>query len=253
MVLTCLSTSSCQFFDDDDDDDPNGTEDTNNTVKTNIIGFEDVKLGSNGYINSDTTVSPTVEVSGAKVYEGVIKSSIGLFENEYTVDGSFTSWKGFSCSSLADTSVMPNFNNEMYLYGQTGANNTKQFGIAYGNGATITFENSVSLKSVEVCNTTYTYKTIRDGSLYNDAFSSGSWFKVVFKGYDSNENLVGEKEFFLADYREGNSYLCDKWTNVDLSALDGVNKVIINFDSSDKTDDQINTPTYVAIDNLEYK
>ena len=46
------------------------------------------------------------------------------------------------------------------------------------------------------------------------------------------------------------NFICSEWTSVNLAPLGEVSTVKISFDSSDKTGEYINTPTYVCLDNL---
>ncbi len=60
-------------------------------------------------------------------------------------------------------------------------------------------------------------------------------------------------DFYLADYRFSNNlqdYIIGDWQTVNLSSLSGASKLQFSFDSSDVGLDGINTPTYVAVDNL---
>ena len=48
-----------------------------------------------------------------------------------------------------------------------------------------------------------------------------------------------------------NDYIFDGWFDADLSDVGFIKYLIFSFDSSDKTGEYINTPTYVCIDNIE--
>lgn len=233
----CINLTSC---DDEDDKD------------TRVVNFEDLKVDSTGYWKGDTTGTSNVGQYGTD-YSGQFTSGSVSFANTYTYSSYGASWRGFGYSTLADTSVTADYTNEMYAYGNSGAANSKTFAIAFSDGATITFDKAVDLKKVNVLNTTYAYKVIRDGNAYTDGpFKAGSWFTVTFTGYNEQQQEVGTTTFFLADYRDGKTYICDSWENADLSALKGVKTVKLTFDGSDKGQWGLNTPTYVCIDNLEF-
>ncbi|WP_202184941.1 DUF4465 domain-containing protein [Phocaeicola massiliensis] len=116
--------------------------------------------------------------------------------------------------------------------------------------------------SVWVCNTTYAYLVMKDGN----AFTQGTletqkgWFKVVFVALDAAGKPTGKKvEYYLANFDSNKiteSGLTNKirtgWNQVDLSGLgDSVCTVAINFEGSDSSAYGLNTPAYVAIDDID--
>lgn len=149
-----------------------------------------------------------------------------------------------------------------------GANDSNTFAIAFGydapessNGAaklTFTGKAEFPLVSIQVCNTSYAFGTMLYGNPFGntpdkDLLEAKGWFKVQFYGYDSNGNPTNggrPVELYLADGRTDKSFILDSWTICDLTPLGKVNSVKINFDGSDKGQYGINTPTYVALDDL---
>lgn len=116
--------------------------------------------------------------------------------------------------------------------------------------------------SVWVCNTTYAYLVMKDGN----SFTQGSlqkqngWFKVVFVALDAKGQPTGKKvEYYLANFdssKNTESGLTNQirmgWNQVDLSGLgDSVCTVAINFEGSDSSTYGLNTPAYVAIDDID--
>lgn len=116
--------------------------------------------------------------------------------------------------------------------------------------------------SVWVCNTTYAYLVMKDGN----SFTQGSlqeqngWFKVVFVALDATGVPTGKKvEYYLANFdssKNTESGLANEirtgWNKVDLSNLgDRVCTVAINFEGSDSSTYGLNTPAYVAIDDID--
>jgi hypothetical protein len=63
---------------------------------------------------------------------------------------------------------------------------------------------------------------------------AGDWFKLIITGF-LNKAQTAVVEYYLADFRDGKSFLSNKWNKVDVSALGKVDKVVFTFDSSDKT------------------
>ncbi len=219
-------------------------------VSRSVATFEDVVLGEQGFWNGS-------DLSGehdGNSYYGSFASSVFIFENIFTDWGATgTSYMGFACSSLTDT-VTSGFTNQYSPKAGEGANGSAQFALAYDDGATFncTYKEGYTnntLKSVMVTNGTYTYNEIRDGSAYSKKFESGDWFKVTFTGY-KGETETGSVDYYLADFRDGKTYINKEWVEVDLTPLSDATTVMITFDSTDKGQFGVNTPTYVFIDNL---
>ena len=64
---------------------------------------------------------------------------------------------------------------------------------------------------------------------------------------------TGSQTFYLADYRSSilaNQYVVQAWTPVDLTGLGNAQSLNFVFESTDEGAYGINTPTYVALDNL---
>lgn len=238
---------SCE---NEDDDDPLKGRFT--------ITFENIELSSQGYWNGS-------DLTGKKVKEYYYGSLVTnyynefhcgelIFHNLFTQD--WSSWDGFVCSSLTDT-ITSGSSNVYSVYAESGATLSKNFMVA-SNNAVMNFMDGreKQVHSLRLNNTTYSYLAISkgdDGDLnICTKFSDGDYFSVTFTGYDAKGNITNDCTFYLADFRDGKSYICDEWTMFDISSLGIVNKIIITFDSSDKDEYGILTPTYVCIDNLVY-
>lgn len=225
------------------------------TTETRLITFEDVNLGENGYWDgSDLSGTQKDEESyGSQVtnYYGSFADNGFVFENVYTPD--WYSWKGFACSSLTDTETAGYANQYSVVAGQ-GAAGSKKFALAFDDNATFTCTypegyTTCTLKSMMVCNGTYACLDMRDGSGYGKKFADGDWFKVTIAGY-TGETQTGAVEYYLADFRDGKTFINNSWEQVDLTPLGAPEKVVFTFDGSDKGDYGLNTPKYVFIDNI---
>lgn len=219
----------------------------NPNVSRSVATFEDVALGEQGFWNGSDLSGE--EDSGN--YYGSFTSSVFSFDNIYTA--AWGSYMGFACSSLTDT-VTSGYMNQYSPKAGEGANGSAQFALAYENGATFncTYKEGYTnntLKSVMITNGTYVYNEIRDGGAYSKKFESGDWFKVTFTGY-KGETETGSVDYYLADFRDGKTYINKEWVEVDLTPLSDATTVMITFDSTDKGQFGVNTPTYVFIDNL---
>lgn len=247
-----MATSITMFTSCDDDDDNN--EESKEEIVTST--FEDVTLGETGYWNgSDLSGELKQEDSyGSTVsnYYGSFSSSAVNFNNLYTSE--WASWTGFACSSLNDMTTA-GYENQYSVYDKNGGvSGSAQFAVAFSDNATFKFPDNVQkkLKSVMVNNCTYAYLSIANGNNPAKKFEDNDYFNVTFTGYNASNTATGSVTFYLADFRNGKRYICDSWTNVNLTRLGSVHSVVITFGSSDVGDYGINTPTYVCLDNLTY-
>lgn len=118
-----------------------------------------------------------------------------------------------------------------------------------------------TFNSVWVCNTTYDYLVMKNGNSFCQPLEpNNGWFKVIFMAMDKNNRPTGKKvEYYLANFdssRNQEAGLKDEirtgWSKVDLSSLgNDVCTVAIDFEGSDSGEWGLNTPAYVAIDDLE--
>lgn len=198
--------------------------------------FEDLGLGAESYI--DPFSAPGGFTSG-----GI------FFEN----DGAFL---GFSASTTTDATT-PGFTNQFSNITGSGAGGSSAFGIAYV-GSRIVLPSETIVLGAEFTNTTYAALSMRDGDPFAKQFGgpSGSdpdYFRLLVEGFDGFGSSTGIVELMLADYRfadDGLDYILDQWTFLDLSGLGSVKELVLAWESSDVGVFGINTPTYVAIDNL---
>jgi hypothetical protein len=203
------------------------------------VDFENVKLNSDSIWNgSDGSGSFTTKVA--------------TFNNSY--NSAWFSWSGFACSAKTDTKTV-GYSNQYSVSVGAGALNSKKFAIAY-NIATLLCDSNIygnfSIKSLMLTNSTYTYFDMKNGSTYSKKFVAGDWYKVTITGYLNNMKTTAI-DYYLADFRNGKTFISNTWNTVDVSSLGKVDKVIFTFDSSDKDPVYgMNTPAYACIDNIEF-
>lgn len=117
-----------------------------------------------------------------------------------------------------------------------------------------------------VTNTTYGYKTMKNGGgparAFGDTLHTNSgmepgdypdWFKLTVYGYKNGSKKTDTVTFYLADYRfEDNTkdYIVDSWKWVNCASLGEVDSVSFKLYSSDAGPFGINNPTYFSIDNF---
>lgn len=175
--------------------------------------------------------------------------------------GSFTG--GWSYSNVDDTTT-PGFTNQWASFTGTGFGGSGNYALANSldpNTAFFNLPTAHVVESVQVANTTYSYLSMRDGDAFAKKFGgpSGSdpdFFSVTFTGFsDFNTGGIqtGSQELFLGDYRftdNSQDFIRTNWTLLDLTSLGNARSVGISFDGSDIGSFGLNTPAYVAIDDL---
>lgn len=212
---------------------------TESDTKTTLVDFENVTLNSDSIWNGSDK-------------SGQFTTGNSSFINKYNSD--WMSWTGFASSAKTDTKTS-GFTNQYSTIAGSGAAKSKKFAIAYSN-ASFTCKpdksGSYSIKSMMLTNSTYTYLDMLNGSNYSKKFVANDWFKVELKGF-WNKVSTGTTEYYLADYRNGKTFISKTWNKVDVSALGQVDSVAITFASSDNGEWGMNTPAYVCIDNIEFE
>jgi hypothetical protein len=191
---------------------------------------------------------------------------IGL-SNYYSVD--FNYFSGFAISNVTDNTT-PGYMNQYSAYPGFGADNSNTYCVATSSPKIYTSSANAAIVSLDVSNTTYAGISMRDGDGFAKQFGSFNnaagepdstngedFFKVWFicESFDlENKDSI---EFFLADFRFTDStedYILDTWETIDLTSLSfEVGHVSMRFESSDNGDFGMNTPGYIAIDNIKWQ
>ncbi len=192
-----------------------------------------------------------------------------FFNNSYTDAGAFDFWSGWSYSNVVNTTD-PGFTNQYASWPGGGANGSgginpgENYAVAFGGSAYFNLPTNTSLSSVELSNNTYAALSMLNGDSFAKKFGGATgddpdFFRVILTGFDDVDGFdgtggaVGSVTVNLADYTfadNSQDYILGDWLEVDLSSLSNVRSVAIEFESSDVGQFGINTPTYVALDNL---
>ncbi|MDR2840046.1 MAG: DUF4465 domain-containing protein [Paludibacter sp.] len=214
------------------------------TKEIQRISFETVELNENGWQNTFPN--------------GLILSDVDFYNY---LDPVYFSWSGFAVSNNTDKTT-EGWGNQYSVYGNGGADASEKFGIVYDGwyeGAAyehpfckLPTGESYKFKGLWVNNATYAALSIKNGDGFAKKFIANDWFKIIITGYNVAGNKTGDVEFYLADFRNGKSFICSDWTFVDLTSLGKINKIGFTFDSTDKSVGVVNTPQYACIDNLVY-
>jgi hypothetical protein len=187
---------------------------------------------------------------------GSFTTSGVTFNNDYAA--SFDGSSGWSYSRVTDVTTAGFLNQyaAYHLPGGGSGDGSANYGIAFSfspGDATIDLPAGLRPESVRLTNTTYAALAIRDGDPFGFAgpFGAGDFFLLTISGTNAAGGATGSVDFFLADFRAGRSTIVSEWTTVDLSGLGAdTARLSLGFTSSDVGPFGINTPTYVAADNL---
>ena len=220
---------------------------------TLTIDFEELPLVSEDFYNGS-------DLAGGFANFGV------QFNNLYTEFGGGCCWNGWSYSRTTDTTT-PGPSNEYSAFPGSGAESSLQYGVAFsgfdaGGGIIpeIILPTDAEPTTLQVTNTTYAALSMQLGDGFAKKFGGASgddpdWFLLNVEGRSASDAIVGEVSLYLADYRFANQvedFIVDQWTELDLTPLAGlgVRKLTFRLSSTDNGFFGMNTPAYVAIDNL---
>jgi hypothetical protein len=195
-------------------------------------------------------------------------SGVVTFENAYNAD--WQSWSGWAYSTTTDAET-GGWDNQYSAYAG-GAASGEVYAVTY---APSVLELPVGYRapvSISVTNTSYTAISMRDGDAFAKKFGDDpatpdvvetdypDWFKLILTGRSANGGRLGTVEVMLADFRgeAATDFILDEWIEVDLTPLfssgwnPGFSVATIEFslESSDVGDFGMNTPAYIAVDNL---
>ena len=228
------------------------------------IDFEDVVT-----LNEQAYGGP----GGGRYWSGLQPPSDGSINSSYTSGGArFLNtnseccgralfWNGFAYSNTTDTTT-PGNGNEVSAYAGAGANNSANFAVAYAGGVNaprIEFDVPTLLQSAMLTNTTYTALSMRDGDFFSKKFGGANgtdpdFLLLSITGRDVANANTGSVGLYLADFRSNDpsqDYILDVWSLVNLSSLGQVSALEFSFASSDVGQFGINTPVYLALDNIQ--
>ncbi len=135
-----------------------------------------------------------------------------------------------------------------------GANNQSAASMSFSGGKEYLIENLM------YCPTSYLYGFMANGGPYssNPGMSLEQvrgWFMMTVTGYDARGNVTSTVSEYVADFRDSERKveIPTTWKQLDLSSLGKVNKIMFNFSGSDTGAYGLNTPAYMAIDNIKVR
>jgi len=232
-----------------------------------VIGFEELTLFTGDNLAGGGQFYNGNDGSGTTNSNGWSSGGV-FFSNSYNGNflPSFDFWSGWGYSNVVN-STTAGFTNQYAAFPGGGANPAGsvsaggRYAIAAGSGAYFNLPSNTRLSSVQITNTTYAALSMRDGDTFAKKFGGPNgddpdFFRVALNGFDGlggTGTMVGSITVDLADYTfEDNAqdYILQDWLTVDLTAIAGARSVALSFSSSDAGGFGINTPVYLALDNL---
>jgi len=254
----------------------------------NVIDFESLPVPSAGYYNGDINTTGSVRdnftVNGSRPkfdgteYLQVWDLFAAKFENNYLVSPSLPGWSGWSWSNVVDP-TSPGFSNQYAAWpgggsdGSGGVDAGGTYAVAFMGSsvepdgtplesAVVSFDQTNQLDSVDLANTTYTARYIRDGldgfgtPDFNafQQFGNGDFYRLSIAGYDGPGASGSQTGSVMVTLAEDDDFILTGWNTIDLSSLGSVRSLKFTATSSQissfMNESYQDTPAYVAIDNL---
>ena len=226
-------------------------------------------IGANAKAQIDfesSLTEPETFNNGSEGPDGFDFSPIQLV-NYYDTD--FSYFTGFAISNVTDNTT-PGYMNQYSAYPGSGADNSSAYAVAYSSPKFYSTSPEVSILSFDISNTTYAGLSMLDGDSFGKKFGEDTnavgeidgtngedFFKVWVICSNLEEGFKDSLEFYLADYRfadDSEDYIIDSWETISLSDFSfNVTSVSMRFESSDIGEFGMNTPAYVAIDNINWE
>lgn len=202
-------------------------------------------------VNFDALTFDSTGVWNGSDLSGLYEEDGFRFYNSF--DTIWSSWSGFSVSSITD-SVTEGWGNQYGLSSGEAYSGTN-FALAT-NYATISSEAKV-IDGFYITNSTYSALSMLNGDGFAKKFGGETgddtdWFKLSVIG-KLDSMVTDTVEFYLADYRfedPAQDYIVTDWTWLDLNVLGNVTELSFELSSSDLGAWGMNTPAYFCMDDL---
>lgn len=214
---------------------------------------------ANAYISTleDLPLAPQSFWNGSD-QSGGFTSGSAHFNNNY--NSTWGSWDGFSYSNITHTTTtgMAGQYNAITGTGQDGSANYAIGYVGWAQPPVVTLSAAGVIDGLYVTNNNYAYYSM----LYGDAFAkkfggpSGNdedWFLLTITGKDTDGDVTGAVDFYLADYRfadNSRDYIVNGWEYADLTSLGVVKNLEFSLSSSDVSPWGMNTPAYFSLDTV---
>lgn len=175
-----------------------------------------------------------------------------------TYDTIWGSWDGWTLSNMTDDSSR-GYTNQFSAKPGHGLSYTDNYMLAYQN-ASIRLEEPTELSGAYICNSTYVYFDLLEGSAFSKKFggSTGNdpdYLSLTAYSY-LNSSIVDSATIFLADYRftdNQHDYILDDWTYFDFNGQEEdvlADSLVFVLSSTDNGQWGMNTPAYFCLDDF---
>ncbi len=161
-------------------------------------------------------------------------------------------WAGYAFSTVSNTTINSHTNQYAAAEARTGA-----YAVAYHDAwnppPEIRFDLPVAPISVQLNNTTYAALTLRDGNAFADPFGPGDVFVLTLTARDLDGVVLAATNHYLADFRDGQSFIQTHWSTLDLSWMPpNVAALTATLETTDIGEWGPNTPMYFALADFTY-
>jgi hypothetical protein len=210
--------------------------------QTSVVGFEDITVPVNGYIDS---IGVTNQFSTTSfTFQSVYNSQYSYLE------------KGFALSTQKDT-ITVGTKSQYAAYAGSGSGNSNTYIVSVGTSMFKMPTKVTTLISLDITNTTFAALSMKNGDQFAKKFTAQDkdFLKVWIRGYAAGK-IKDSIEVYLANFQSTNPsehYIQKSWKKVDLSKLNPVDSVNFKLESSDNSPYGMNTPAYFAVDNIIIK
>ncbi len=245
------------------------------------IDFEDLSFASGDFENganlggtpvivndpfgpgSGSSVTNTSSFTSGSAYTATFDTEYSAFYDGANGTGTFQfdTWSPWAYSQVTDNTT-PGLGNQYSAKAGSGFSGSANYGISFGAGAALSFSIAQDFtgRGLYATNTTYAYFSMLNGDGFAKKFGGASGddpdeFILTITGWigGTSGTQTGSVDFHLADFRFANNaldYIIDDWNFIDLTAIGTVDTLTFDYTSTDTGMFGINTPTYVALDNI---
>ena len=206
---------------------------------------------------AQTVVSFDALLSGSNqhVEDASVSVEAATFRNTTYESWGSLYWAGFAFSTVSNTTAN-SFTNQ-YAAAQALP---RAYAVGYHDyyqqiAPEIALDIPAAPKSILVNNTTYTALTIRNGDGYgfSQPFDADDAFILTLTARNIEGTVIAVTNHYLADFRDGKSFIQTNWTKFDLSWMPPtVSTLRATLTTTDVGAYGPNTPTYVALADLAY-
>ncbi|MEE8450544.1 MAG: DUF4465 domain-containing protein [Thermoguttaceae bacterium] len=256
------------------------------TAQAVEIDFEDLTLTPNSvWSGVDPTFNDGAGVNDSFISHGAVFGNYHEHaQSTWPPYGEYHSWNGWAYSNQTHNPAdymegdytpgdgsngNPNpvpvgVPGQFHAVAGAGAGGSANYGVAFPGWVTlptITLPAGGQLEGAHFTNVNFAYYSMLEGDSFAKVFTEADqdWFRMTVTGKAVGGGLLGSVPVYLADLRDANSrpdnerkdpYILKDWTYFDLSSLSEAATLEFEFLSSDIGLFGMNTPSYVAIDNI---